>query len=53
MMRNSTSDCRVQAIPHSTELAVNSVRQIRKKALRPSIFARYALAVKIMALATR
>jgi len=35
MMRNSSSNWRVQAMPHSTELAVNSTRQIRKKALRP------------------
>ncbi len=32
-MRNSSSDCRFQAYPHSTELTVNSARQIRKKRL--------------------
>jgi hypothetical protein len=53
MMRNSSSVCRFQAIPHSTELAVNSTRQIRKKRLRPSIFARNALTVRLTALATR
>jgi hypothetical protein len=53
MMRNSSSNCRFQAMPHSTEFAVNSARQIRKKRLRPSIFSRNALAVRMMALATR
>ena len=53
MMRNSSSNCRVHAMPHSTELAVNSARQIKKKALRPIVLVRNALAVKMMALATR
>ena len=35
------------------ELAVNSARQIRKKALRPIVLVRNALAVRMMALATR
>ena len=53
MIRNSSSIGRVQAMPHSTELAVNSARQIRKKRLRPIVLARNALAVRMMALATR
>jgi hypothetical protein len=53
MMRNSSRDCRVQAMPHSTELAVNSARQIRKKVLRPSVLAKTVLTVRLTALATR
>jgi hypothetical protein len=40
-------------MPHSTELAVNSARQIRKKALRPSIAARNALTVSAGAAPSR
>jgi hypothetical protein len=32
-MRNNRSDCRLPANPHSTELAVKSARQTRKKLL--------------------
>jgi len=53
MMRNSSSDCRFQAKPHSTELTVNSARHIRKKVLRPRVLARKALTVRLTALATR
>ena len=52
-MRNSSNACRLGANPHSTELAVNSARQIRKNDLRPSRGARKLLAVKLTALATR
>jgi hypothetical protein len=52
-MRNSSSDCRFQAYPDSTELRVNSARQMRKKLLRPSCRVRKLLAVNATALATR
>ena len=52
-MRNNSRDCRFQANPHSTELAVNSARHTRKKVLRPSSWARKVLAVKATALETR
>jgi hypothetical protein len=52
-MRKSRSESRLQANPHSTELAVNSVRHARKKVLRPSSRARKLLAVKATAFATR
>ena len=52
-IRNNSSMLRFGAKPHSTELAVNSARQTRKKGLRPSRCARKLLAVRLTALATR
>jgi len=52
-MRKNRSDWRLEANPHSTELAVKSARQIRKKLLRPSRRARKPLAVRATAFATR
>ena len=40
MIRNSNSAFRFGAKPLSSELKVNSPREIRKKGLRPNVFAR-------------
>ncbi len=52
-MRNNSSAFRFGAKPHSSELRVNSPREIRKKVLRPSFRARKLEAVRMMALETR
>jgi hypothetical protein len=51
--RNTSSACRFQAKPHSSELTVNSAMQTRKKFLRPNIPAIQPEAHSTMELATR
>jgi hypothetical protein len=52
-IRNSRSELRSLAIPHSTELRVNNPRPARKNALRPTQLLRRLVAITILALATR